>query len=810
MPIVGCTDRLTVEPGQTVDFKISCAETGFRALPARLIHGDANPSGPGFKSQAIPSSIDGEHPGRRQVLHAWSYVRIPHRAGLTPAASFSIHLWVWVNTSASGRQTLLSQGVVATGGYALCLEAGRIAARVGDQVVTVTSPILPRQWYSVAAVFDAAVGEVRLDVVSTAINRGPQHHCAASSIGLPDPGAADVLTAAEQFGGGLTGSFFDGEIDSPRIYPTALNDAVLEVIRHDTSNQAKGSPLTAWDFAKDISNWMVTDAIAIGGFHGHTVNKPMRNATGHNWDGSETSWAHVPAQYGAIHFRDDDLADEGWDTTFAWTVPDDLPSAVYAAHVTAGDDEDYLPVFVRPRRGRPMARIALHIPTFSYLAYANEQLLNNPLLRGRGGYPSHPQDRYVVVNRLLSLCDKYSDGSGICDSSRLRPVVNMRPRCKMAWIGGGKGAPHQSNADLHIVDWLHENGYDADIYTDEDLHREGYALLAPYKAVLPGSHHKYGSGEMVGAAQGYLQDGGRLVSSCGNGMDRVAQLDPETGPSGEIRRRSPAARMWEPEPGEEHVSSTGELGGTWRYRGRGPQSWIGVFHTVETAGPGRAFRRTEQSHDEDVAFIFDGVDGVDGDLIGDSPCLVNAYGAAGFEIDRADPALGTPAKTIVLATAGGFDEDVRGAIDDVLSSDSGQGEARSPLVRADMTFLRYPAGGPSSRSAPSPGSAACRTTPMTMTPLESPGMCWRRSFRTVSSRANFCCVTEHATQTSVPKPIHERGDHTCPSQASTQRPVRPSRPSLPTTTLRCSAASPKPPTPSRHCALRRTPNVPSG
>ena len=688
MPIVGYTDRLTVEPGQTVDFKISCAETGFRASLVRLIHGDANPSGPGFKSQAIPSSIEGEHPGRRQVLHAGSYVRIPHRTGLTPAASFSIHLWMWINTSASGRQTLLSQGVVATGGYALCLDAGRIAARVGDQVVTVASPILPRRWYSVAAVFDAAVGEVRLDVVSTAINRGPQHHRAASSIGMPDPGAADVLIAAEQLGGGLTGSFYNGKIDAPRIYPTALNGAVLEVIRQDTLIHAKGSPLAAWDFAKDISNWTVTDAI--GGFHGHTVNKPMRGATGHNWDGSETSWAHVPAQYGAIHFHDDDLADAGWDTTFAWTVPDDLPSAVYAAHVTAGDDEDYLPVFVRPRRGRPIARIALLIPTFSYLAYANEQLLDNPPLLDRGDHPSNPRDRYVVENRLLSLHDRHSDGSGVCYSSRLRPVVNMRPKCNVAWIGGGKGAPHQFNADLHIVDWLHENGYDADIYTDEDLHREGHALLAPYKAVLTGSHHEYWSGEMVDAAQGYLQDGGRLLSLCGNGMDRVAQLDPETGTSVEIRRRGPATRMWEPEPGEEHLSSTGELGGSWRYRGRGPQSWIGVGHTAQTAGAGRPFRRTEQSHDPDVAFIFDGVDG---DLIGDFPCLVNGHGAAGFEIDHADPALGTPAETIILATADGFDEDGSGAIDAVLSSDPSQGEARSPLVRADMTFLRYPAGG---------------------------------------------------------------------------------------------------------------------
>src|SRR6476659_3882297 len=198
MPIVGYTDRLTVEPGQTVDFKISCAETDFSASLVRLIHGDANPVGPGFKAQPIPSSIDGQHPGRHQVLHAGSYVRIPHRVGLTPAASFSIHLWMWINTSTGGRQTLLSQGVVDDGGYALCLEAGVIAVRVGDHEVTVASPILPRRWYSVAAVFDAAAREVRLDAVPRAINQGPQHDRACSSITMPEPGEADVLIGAEE------------------------------------------------------------------------------------------------------------------------------------------------------------------------------------------------------------------------------------------------------------------------------------------------------------------------------------------------------------------------------------------------------------------------------------------------------------------------------------------------------------------------------------------------------------------------------------------------------------------------------------
>ncbi|ULN33544.1 LamG domain-containing protein [Mycolicibacterium smegmatis] len=173
MPIVGYTDRLTVEPGQTVEFKISSVEPTFHATLVRLLHGDDNPAGPGFKATRVPSAIEGPHPGRYQSLRPGSYVHIPHRAGLTPSASFSIHLWMWINSATGGRQTLLSQGSVDDGGYALRMEDSRITARVGDQAVTVASPILPRRWYSVAAVFDTAAGELRLDVVPLAINRAP-------------------------------------------------------------------------------------------------------------------------------------------------------------------------------------------------------------------------------------------------------------------------------------------------------------------------------------------------------------------------------------------------------------------------------------------------------------------------------------------------------------------------------------------------------------------------------------------------------------------------------------------------------------
>ena len=88
------------------------------------------------------------------------------------------------------------------------------------------------------------------------------------------------------------------------------------------------------------------------------------------------------------------------------------------------------------------------------MAYANEHGMADPVylrltapphLKG-AQYPAQPQDRYIVEQGLSSLYDRHTDGSGVCYSSRLRPILNMRPKYYMSLLGG---YPHQFNADLH-------------------------------------------------------------------------------------------------------------------------------------------------------------------------------------------------------------------------------------------------------------------------------------------------------------------------------------------------------------------------
>ena len=89
------------------------------------------------------------------------------------------------------------------------------------------------------------------------------------------------------------------------------------------------------------------------------VNLPTRAMKGASWTGEERDWKAAPHQYAAIHFHEDDLYDCGWETSFAWRIPGDLPIGIYAARLRSGTaGEDHIPFFVLPPKGEAKAPVA--------------------------------------------------------------------------------------------------------------------------------------------------------------------------------------------------------------------------------------------------------------------------------------------------------------------------------------------------------------------------------------------------------------------------------------------------------------------
>ena len=711
--IVGYADRISVRPGERLRFMVSCQLPEYQADMVRLIHGDQNPQGPGFKEELVNTPANGRYPGREQPLKLGSYIAVGDSPLLRPKGGFTLQCWVYPTTPGKGVQGILSRWSGGEeSGYSLFVDAeGRLAFWVGGESgavrrVTGETAVERGVWYFVAAGYDPSAGRLFIyqgkegpwpRALEVSEDTGPaaavKHGGAYFSMAAYDAGSGS--------GSGEVAGLYNGKIDSPRMFSRALTSAEVGELRGGTAPSSSGEALVAaWDFAREVSSDRVVDSSA-NGLHGTAVNMPARAMTGHNWRGSEINFDNAPEEYGAIHFHDDDLEDAGWEADFEVTVPEGLSSGVYAARLRASDEEggeDYVPFVVRRGRDSRAAPILLLMPTASYMAYANFSSMRNPERMERWTRLAvepmveverlPPQDRYMAEKNLLSLYDLHSDGSGVCYSSRLRPIMNMRPKYHMQLLGMGRGAPHQFNADLHLVDWLEAKGYEYDVATDEDLNFEGGEVLSGHRVVVTGSHPEYWSAQMLSAMEAYLGSGGRLMYLGGNGFYWITSFDQERRHVIEVRRWH-GTEAWEAAPGEYYHSTTGELGGLWRHRGRAPQRLAGVGFSAQGFDYSLPFHRQPDSRDPRAAFIFEGV--ADDDPIGGFGLVMG--GAGGFELDRADPSLGTPSDALVLATTTGFSNVYQHVVEEVVSSDSQQGGTVEPLVKGDMVFFETRQGG---------------------------------------------------------------------------------------------------------------------
>ncbi|MBM3945087.1 MAG: LamG domain-containing protein [SAR202 cluster bacterium] len=687
MKLTGYTDPMSARPGDTVRFMVSSELPKYKAEIVRLIHGDPNPKGPGTKYERIKTTVSKEYPGRVQKIPVGSYIEVPDSPLLRLEPGFTVQAWIRPTTPGKGAQSIVSHG-----GWRLGLDAaGHVEFRVGDKGgagVRAGMPTRQHEWYFVAASWDAKSGAAR---VYQYPQRWMEPHSGVwteEKLSVkPAFGGGPLLIAAAKSGREVS-QHYNGKIENPRIFNRALTETeVLSLKAGAPANTFATSLVAAWDFAAGSSTQQATDA-SPNRLHGRVVNMPLRAAIGHNWDGTEYNFAHAPEQYGAIHFHDDDIDDAGWDTDFEWVVPKGTKSGFYAALITSGKEHDFIPFFVRPHVGAAGAPIAYLAPTNTYIAYGNEHIpgLTTEWLPNAKLHLHQAEREYVIKAGLNSMYDHHRDGSGVAYGSRKVPIPNIRPD----YVNPPRGSPHALAADLYLIDWMEAKGFKYDVFTDEDLHLDGPALLSPYKVLVTGSHPEYWSGPMLDAVETYLANGGRLMYLGGNGFYWVTSLDPDRPHVIEIRRWG-GTESWKAEPGEYYHSTTGELGGLWRKRGRTPQRLTGVGFTAQGFDQNQPYKRKPDSLDKRAAFIFEGV-GKD-EVIGDFDSLLLNWGAAGDEIDRYDLALGTPPHTLLLATSFGHSDAYLLVIEEAGITTPDLGGTRHPLVHSDVAYMETPNGG---------------------------------------------------------------------------------------------------------------------
>jgi N,N-dimethylformamidase len=693
--IVGYADRMAVRAGETIAFKVSCESEvqQYRAEIVRLRCGDDRPGGPGFAASTVPANVNGEYRGCKQPISCGSYIVVPYHSAFDELQSFTLAAFIWPTLPGTGLQTIMARwcGPIDAGcGYALVLdEAGRPQFLLGNghswQLVGST-PLHARRWYRILASFDIKSREAVLhyEVLDSTWFRNDVETCAKQAALVPmQPAGLDFVIGAHCLSADserpIMAGHFNGKIEAPCLVQAPVSPADLGGL----FKRPRDFALTAaWQFEQGIPTTKVWD-IGPHALHGRTVNLPARGVTGHNWTGRCTSWREEPSAYAAIHFHEDDLYDCNWKTDFTWSIPADLQSGIYAAQLRCGSaGEDYIPFFVLPAADLKKSPVAFIAPSATYLAYANSHdAYEDPTAERAHGALLNlaPADLFLMCRRDfgLSTYDVHRDGSGCFYSSRLRPILNMRPKTPL-W---------NFNADLHIIDWLDHIGQQYDVLDDETLEREGLGLIGDYRCLITGTHPEYYSPGMLNAVEAYLAQGGRLVYLGGNGFYWKSGWHPELPGVIEVRRGESGTRTWAGDPGESYLSTLEEPGGLWRSLGRAPQRLVGVGYAAEGFDTGSYYVRLPGSRDPRAAFIFEGIND---EVIGDFGAF---NGAAALELDIVDSKLGTPPHALRLAVSENHSNLYVLTPEEILTNYPGTDGIEHPLVRADVVFFETRAGG---------------------------------------------------------------------------------------------------------------------
>jgi N,N-dimethylformamidase len=681
LPITGYLDRFSHRPGESFTAQVSLRDPGqYRARLVRVISGDPNPDGPGMRFEELSHRFDETFTGRRQPIRLGSYGIVEH--GPTREATAAVTWTVLARPgvlrgepavlSEEGGDSVVTLCVTQDGAVArLRWPGGTLRLEIGTKLQTV-------RWYRLWLSADPRTGRVVLG--QQALDDDTPHLAEAHAAGLTLPTAGAVVFAAEN--ASEPQHHFTGKLEDPAI----LHGVVTE---WPNLLAAPAEPLAAWDFSQNIGSQTVLD-LGPQARHGKLVNLPTQAMVGTRWSGREHCWRHAPRDYGAIHFHADDLGDCGWQQDFTWTVPDDLPSGAYALHLTCDAGEDWLPLYVLPPRAGPFAKIAFLASTFTYQAYANHARATidqayYDRVKEWCAYPYNPND-YPIYGR--STYNRHLDGSGISFSTRHRPILTMRPGFLTFNDARGSGLRHYP-ADTHILAWLEAKGLAFDIITDEDLDEEGTALLAPYRAVLTGSHPEYHTVRTLDALAAYTGHGGKLAYLGGNGFYWRIAREAALPDAIELRRAEGGIRTWAAEPGEYYHATDGQLGGLWRRNRRPPQQLVGVGFTCQAAFEGTHYRRLPASHDPAYAWMFAGISE---DVLGDYG--LSGGGAAGFELDRADPLLGTPRNAVILARSENPLPSFLTVPEELLANTTTiNGEPVADLARAEIVYFDTASGG---------------------------------------------------------------------------------------------------------------------
>jgi N,N-dimethylformamidase len=462
-----------------------------------------------------------------QAIHPGSYVHVQKRLSAEKEIK-AITLECWVRPwSLKRRQGLISQhDDPKAGGIGLFIhDQGRASVYFGDGGahnklrMFVGTKLNHRRWNHVAGTWDGKQATLWINGRKTGI----------WELAGPVKAADAPLRLAASGEKSVADHFLDGDLAMPPIYSRALT--AEEIKERIDSRGLKTPPLehviACWLLAEENGE-SIAD-IGTSKRSGTIINHGAWMIGGPSFNGGTVGRydeAYAPVkdeQRGhALRFASDDLYDCHWQSTHEFKIPVDAKSGLYAGryeYELGGQQYQYHVTFnVRRAASRPKPQILVLLSTSTWLAY------------NAAPFPTAVRGLHAVDTDGLRSCHAQAPAySCYRDHHHQQPAYYLG--MNVPWPVAGPDVlylsphyrySHLMRGELFLHRWLdghygdHE-GYDYDVVTDYDLHRDP-EMLNGYKTLFINGHSEYWSAEAYTAVDQFLTRGGTTVALSGNTM----------------------------------------------------------------------------------------------------------------------------------------------------------------------------------------------------------------------------------------------------------------------------------------------------
>jgi hypothetical protein len=379
---------------------------------------------------------------------------------------------------------------------------------------------------------------------------------------------------------GVTDHFLDADMAMPVVYDHPLSPEQIRGRFDQRGLKPAGGKtvLACWPLAEERGD-RVADSSG-NGHHGRIINHATWMIGGPAFDADVPRYGDYdpkqdPRRGHGLRFASDDLYDCRWEVTQRFRVAAGARPGIYAGRIrfeVQGKPHLYHVTFIvrKPKR-RKKASILVLTATNTWRAYSATSFGKNlPELKqtwGTNGVANSAGDPPAYC-----FYRGHAAGQGTFQIGLRTPWPAASP---YVLYGGKTDYSHLCRADRFFHVWLEKSGYDFDVVSDLDLHRDP-DLLRDYRVVVINGHNEYWSLPMYGGLEKYLASGGSVMCLSGNTLFwRVSFSD--DGSILECRKvDAPGDQMPHERRGECWHSHDGQRGGLLRECGHPGWKLVGL------------------------------------------------------------------------------------------------------------------------------------------------------------------------------------------------------------------------------------------